>query len=384
MQRSFRVAVIGSTGQGNYGHGLDTAFLDVEGAQLVAVADDNEAGRRKAAQRMRVNKTYADYRRMLRIEKPDIVCIGPRWLTRRTEMVVAAAESGCHIYCEKPFAPDLEQADRMAAAVRKAGVQLAMAHQWRAMPPVQKAIREIRAGRFGRLLRIRVRPKDDRRGGGEELLLHGTHLFDMMLAITGEPLWVSGHVQVGVRDAQLDDRREASEPIGPIAGDSIDAVYGCPRGVRGFFTSTSGLSVDKQRKFDNLYGVFIECERACIQLRQPGDMFIYQAPTVLADREDLKWQKVWIEDWHFTPEHQPRPVRQFWLKWGNQRLARDLIDSIQGDRKPLSGLEQAMTITEMVQGVYCSHFEEGRRVKIPLAQRRHPLMGAEAAAGKSN
>ena len=40
MSKPFRVAVIGSTGRGNYGHGLDTAFLNVERARVVAVADD--------------------------------------------------------------------------------------------------------------------------------------------------------------------------------------------------------------------------------------------------------------------------------------------------------------------------------------------------------
>ena len=32
-KRKYRVAVIGSTGRGNYGHGLDTAFVGVERAE---------------------------------------------------------------------------------------------------------------------------------------------------------------------------------------------------------------------------------------------------------------------------------------------------------------------------------------------------------------
>ena len=55
---------------------------------------------------------------------------------------------------------------------------MAIAHQWRAMPPIQQAIQDIGAGRFGKLLRMRARPKDDSRGGGEELLLHGTPRLD--------------------------------------------------------------------------------------------------------------------------------------------------------------------------------------------------------------
>jgi predicted dehydrogenase len=373
MPDPFRVGVIGSSGKGNYGHGLDTAFQDVEGATIVAVSDDDATGRERVATKLRVEQSYSDYARMLRREKLDIVCVGPRWHTERVAMVTAAAEAGCHIYCEKPFAPTLEAADIMAAAIRKAGVTLAMAHQWRAMTPVQRTIREIREGKYGRLLRVTARPKDDSRGGGEELPLHGTHLFDMMLAMAGMPRWVSGHVQLDSRDVVKQDRTEATEPIGPVAGDEIDAMYGFDHGVRGFFHSTANLAVDQQRDFDNLFGVVIECEEKRIQFRPPGDVFLYDAPWVLADLEQLKWEKVWIEDWHFTAEHQPRSIRGSWVQLGNKVLARDLMDAVSNDRAPLSGLEHAVAITEMVQGVYGSHLDDGRRLKIPLADRSHPL-----------
>ena len=35
----YRVAVIGRTGKGNYGHGLDTVWLNNNRAEIVAVAD---------------------------------------------------------------------------------------------------------------------------------------------------------------------------------------------------------------------------------------------------------------------------------------------------------------------------------------------------------
>ena len=39
---------------------------------------------------------------------------------------------------------------------------------------------------------------------------------------------------------------------------------------------------------------------------------------------------------------------------------------------PTRGIERAMMITEVVQGVYTSHFT-GSRVDIPLHNRIHPL-----------
>ncbi len=86
-KRKYRVAVIGSTGRGGYGHGLDTAFVGVERAEIVALADPSTEGRQETASRLNVPASYADYRQMLQATRPDIVCIGPSWLNRRVEMI---------------------------------------------------------------------------------------------------------------------------------------------------------------------------------------------------------------------------------------------------------------------------------------------------------
>ena len=368
MLKTYRVGVIGSTGKGNYGHGLDTAFQRATNAQVVAVADDDPQGREKTGKRLGVDRLYADYRRMIEAEKLDIVSIGPRWVTLRAAMVEVAAGAGCHIYCEKPFAPDLIAADAMMAACRKAGVKIALAHQFRGMPPVQRAIRDLRAGKYGKLLRMYARPKDDHRGGGEELTVHGTHLFDMMIAFAGRPRWVSGHIAVGHRDATERDRHEGNEPVGPMAGDSIAATFGFPNGVHGFFHSTANM--DRPGRL--LYGLQIECEKALLHIRRLGDVYVYPASVVMPEIPDLSWQKTWIERWHFTPEHKPRD-RSDWIARGNHFLVRQLIKAIEENREPISSGENALFIMEMVQGVYASHFGNGQRVPIPQTERRHPL-----------
>ena len=78
MPRQFRVAVIGRTGRGNYGHGLDIVWRIVDNVQVVAVADDNEQGRAAAATRLGVRNAYADYRQMLQKERPNIVSVATR------------------------------------------------------------------------------------------------------------------------------------------------------------------------------------------------------------------------------------------------------------------------------------------------------------------
>src|SRR6266481_8327347 len=111
MSRKYRVAIIGSTKRGGYGHGLDAAFKDPDLFEIVALADDDPESLAAAGKRLAVPRLYAHYTEMLATEKPDIVSIGPRWVTDRVAMVTAAAESGCHIYLEKPLAATLGDAD---------------------------------------------------------------------------------------------------------------------------------------------------------------------------------------------------------------------------------------------------------------------------------
>lgn len=372
MPKTYSAAVIGSTGKGGYGHRLDTAF-DIDDVELVAIADHDPEGLADAGEQLGVSRLYRDYRQMLEREKPDFVSIAPSWVTERVPMIEAAAAAGCHIYCEKPVAGSLAEVDAVVAACQSAQVKMAVAHQWRAMLPVQRIIKDVKAGKFGKLLRIRTRPKDDSRGGGEELLLHGTHLFDLMMAFAGEPRWASGHVSVNDRDATTDDTGQGNAPVGPIIGDSISAVFGFDNGVRGFFESTAGLAIPGESNFDNLYGLSLECERASLELREPGDVYIYPAPRVLPDIQDLTWERIWLPEWHDRPEHAPDLLRKNWLSIGNRTLARDLIDAAETDREPLSSIQMVRFVNEMVQGVYSSHLRSGCRIDIPLADRAHPL-----------
>ena len=372
MPKTYSAAVIGATGEGGYGHRLDTAF-DINDVELVAIADHDPEGLAEAGERLGVSRLYRDYRQMLEREKPDFVSIAPSWVTERVPMIEAAAAAGCHIYCEKPVAGSLAEVDAIVAACQSAQVKMAVAHQWRAMLPVQRIIKDVKACKFGKLLRILTRPKDDSRGGGEELLLHGTHLFDLMMAFAGEPRWASGHVSVNDRDATTDDTGQGNAPVGPIIGDSISAVFGFDNGVRGFFESTAGLAIPGESNFDNLYGLSLECERASLELREPGDVYIYPAPRVLPDIQDLTWERIWLPEWHERPEHAPDLLRKNWLSIGNRTLARDLIDAAETDREPLSSIQMVRFVNEMVQGVYSSHLRSGCRIDIPLADRAHPL-----------
>ena len=51
LKKKYRAAAIGSTGRGDFGHGLDTALVRLPGVEFVAIADDNPAGLKEAGKR---------------------------------------------------------------------------------------------------------------------------------------------------------------------------------------------------------------------------------------------------------------------------------------------------------------------------------------------
>ena len=75
MAKTYRVAVIGRTGKGNYGHGLDVVWKSIDEVEIVAVADEDEKGRADAAKRLGARASYADYRPMLAKERPQFVSV---------------------------------------------------------------------------------------------------------------------------------------------------------------------------------------------------------------------------------------------------------------------------------------------------------------------
>jgi predicted dehydrogenase len=150
---------------------------------------------------------------MLAKEKPDLVSIGPRHLDQRVPMVEAAAAAGAHIYMEKAFASNLAEADRMVDAIRRAGIKVQIAHQMRRSPFLLRALQLVQEGAIGRIQEVRGRGKEDARAGGEDLIVLGVHICDVMRSFLGDPLWVSAHVTDRGAELTPAHRRQPTEAV---------------------------------------------------------------------------------------------------------------------------------------------------------------------------
>src|ERR1051326_5757683 len=139
-----RVGVIG-TGFGSTVH--IPAYAAAPDFEVVAVVSGHRENAERVAREHNIGWVGDDYRLMLReVADLDVVSIAtPGGLHH--EMVLAAAESGKHVLCEKPFATSLDQAREMLAAVQRAGVGHAVNHEF-PMIPARAAFRAMAADGF--------------------------------------------------------------------------------------------------------------------------------------------------------------------------------------------------------------------------------------------
>lgn len=363
MAKMYRVAVIGRTGHGNYGHGLDVVWKSLDNVEIVAVADDNDKGRAAAARRLGVKNAYADYRQMLEKEKPQVVSVATRYLDTHRDMVVACARAGASVFLEKPMARTLAEADEMVRACETHHVKLAIAHQTRYSPRVAR-IRELIGGRLGELVELRGRGKEDNRGGGQDLMVLGTHVFDLMRLFAGDARWCFARVLSNGKPAGKADVRQGGEGMGPILGDHIQATYGFDRGVQATFGTQRAKAGMGKRFGLQLFGT-----KGVVQLTTgslPAAYFL-DDPSWFPGRSKVAWQEI-----SSAGLGKPEPLKDGGLGQGNVWIAKDLLEAIEKDRQPLGSMYDGRAALEMILAVYESH-RLGGPAPLPLKERRHPL-----------
>ena len=364
MSKQYRVAIIGRTKHGNYGHALDTAWFAVPATQIVAVADDDKAGLAAAARRLKVKQTFADYRKMLDTVKPDIAAICPRWPDRHHDMSVAAAQRGIHVYMEKPFCRNLAEADEIVTACERTHVKFALAHPTRYSPKIDTIKRLIADGAIGTVLEYRGRGKEDRRGGGEDLWVLGTHVMDMIRAIGGHPTSCFASVLQGGKPVRKKDVVQGNEGIGPLTGDAVRAMFRMPDGSTAYFNSNRNMAGRPSR-----YGLQIFGSKGVIELLEGTlpSVKILSDPSWSPGRSGAEWQNV-----SSAGIGKPEPLKAPKYSERHTLAILDLLDAIETDRQPKSSMYEARGATEMILACFDSH-RVGGPVSLPLKNRKHPL-----------
>jgi len=140
---------IGLVGTGGIGGTHRQAIDAVEGCELVACCDIVEAVAEQTAEERGI-PWFRDYQDLLALDEVEAVAVcTPHYLHH--PMVVAAAQAGKHVICEKPMAVAVRECDDMIEAADAAGVVLAVIHQSSASPHIRLARQILDSGDLGEL-----------------------------------------------------------------------------------------------------------------------------------------------------------------------------------------------------------------------------------------
>jgi len=354
-----RAAVIGHTGRGDFGHGLDAIFLKRPGIEVVGVADPDPLGRARVAAALGGVAAHADWRAMLAKERPQLVSIAMRHADEHAAIAIACLEAGAHVYLEKPFVRSPDEADAVLAAAARHRRRVAVAHGMRMAPVVQRLRQEVAGGLIGELREMRAHGKQDARAGGEDMMVLGSHLFDLMRAFAGEARSCSARVLQGGRDITANDRRQVKDSVGWVAGDQVDARFAFDHGVHASFTSDSRL-----KETAGHWGIELHGSRgvARIHCDLSPRAFVRTGPGWNVAGPDNPWKA--FEPRMATPEAECIRIP-----------ATDWMEAVAADREPECSGRNGAAAVEMVMAVYHAALRRAW-VDLPLGRREHPLGSA--------
>jgi predicted dehydrogenase len=351
-----KAAVIGHTGAGDYGHGLDRIFATRPNITVVALADPDPSGRARTAAAIGAARSYADYREMLATERPQLVSLAMRHADQHHALALASLRAGAHLYCEKPFTTSPAESDELLAEAKLRGLKIGVAHTMRMMPEAVRLKQAIAEGLIGEVAELRAYGKQDARAGGEDMMVLGSHLFDLMRLFVGDPISCAAQVLWKGRDIKKTDGRSVKDNVGLVAGDQVFAQFAFPKGVNATFTSTAAL-----REAVGHWGIefFGSKGVARINCDITPNIFVRRSTGWKADGKTDQWAPLDASFVKSFPPPNPGPVG-------------DWLDAIATNREPeCSGHNGALAV-EMVMAVYQAALS-GRRVSFPLVERSHPL-----------
>jgi predicted dehydrogenase len=163
---------------------------------MKALCGRDAAGVQAAADRFGWESIETDWRKLIARDDIDLIDICTPSGPSHTEIALAAAAAGKHIFCEKPLAANLADARAMLEAVEKAGVKHMVNFNYRRCPAVALAKKMIAAGLLGDIYHWR-----------------GVYLQDWIIDPDFPLVW------------RLDKSIAGSGPLGDLAAHSIDLAH---------------------------------------------------------------------------------------------------------------------------------------------------------------
>jgi predicted dehydrogenase len=320
-------------------------------AQIVAVWDEEEYGGKEAAKDYNV-PFYADLDAVFNLDEVDAVVVNAPTVDH-PKVMIAAAESGKHIFTEKALAITVNECDEIIGAVEKAGVKFMISLPSRCNPGLLLAKRAVDDGLLGDLTFGRGRIAhaaavdgwlrdtslwfaDAKRSGGGALFDLGCHRMDVIPWLMGTPKSVIAKINNRSGNYPIDDN---SASVIEFENSSLGVVdvswvhrYG-PNMLELYGTDGSIVSGFGDKHFETLHSIAIGHENMHFETRK------------LSEEEKAEYVST-------SPPPPPPPIQQW-------------INAILHEEPTTITIQDGRNLTELMQACYQSA-ERGRSVELPL------------------
>jgi len=155
--------------------------------ELIAVADSDEAARKKCAERWTIKQSYSTVAELMENARPDIVSVATPTSTHYSVLVelLTGTNKPKAILAEKPLASTIEDAEQVVQLAKDHGVMLVVMHMRRYANNMRNLRDFLRSGGIGEIRNVS--------GWLTKGTVHnGTHWFDLLRYLVGEVEWVHG------------------------------------------------------------------------------------------------------------------------------------------------------------------------------------------------
>jgi UDP-N-acetyl-2-amino-2-deoxyglucuronate dehydrogenase len=332
------------------------AIVNDERAELAAVVDIIEEKAEALAEKFNAGSIYTDYNEMLKRTDIDSVCICvPSGL--HGQCVIACANAGKHVLCEKPLDIHTDVMTAMIEAVNRNHVKMGCIFQNRTIPALVEAKKLLDSGKLGKLVIAECQYRGYRspayyksagwRGtwamdGGGCLMNQGIHAVDTLCWIAGDVESVIASTDHKLRDIEVED--------------TASALLQFTNGASGVLMGTT-LSHAKETSPESDYFRF-ECENGTI-IYSGGTSTLYMQDGDSYSSSLVKVTKLASEGLTEQNDTAYDPSKE--SKDGHSILASDLISAILNDGVPFITGDSARKGVEVVLAVYESS-RQGKRI----------------------
>ncbi|QTL97693.1 gfo/Idh/MocA family oxidoreductase [Iocasia frigidifontis] len=322
----------------NYQEALLTAVSDIVPDKMQQAVNYYSNYLRKSVFDITKNqlKKYQDYQELLNDERVKVVTIATE-SGYHPQLAIDALNAGKHVIVEKPMALSTGDADRMIELAEKKKLKLAVCHQNRFNPTIQKLRRALDNGRFGCLLygvaSVRWNRNDDYYKMDDwhgTLALDGGILMNQCIHNIDLLQWMLGDVARVYAETDTFLRKIETEDVGL-------AVVRFNNGSIGLIEGTVCIY---PRNLEETFSIFGEKGT----VRVSGIAMNQIIDWKFADIEPVEEEKI------KTTNYEVETI----YGYGHNLLFKDFIRAVKEDRKPLVDGEEGKKAVELILGIYKS------------------------------